>query len=255
MNQSIIASCLIIVALLAPGSTQASLVFDPPPGLSPGDTYHAVFVTGAITTISGSTSVPPPTATEFGSAEAADWIVNFQAFVSGNNTGWNGLDLNWTALIATSAGVSTPAEAITDRVSIEGPVYNMNGDLVATSEADMFDGSLANPIAYDEFGALISGNTRVWTGAAGDGTTAGSCGSGNWSNSSATAFQGDATSSEIFWITDGVGAACSGQARLYGLSPVLTVPAAVPEASSVLVWSVLSIGCTAVRVRRTRLNR
>src|SRR5258708_5184838 len=71
---------------------------------------------------------------------------------------WNFSDLTWTAILSNST-----SNAI-DRVPILGPVYNTRGELVATDAADMWDGTIAHAIQYDEVGGGISSNFSVWTG-------------------------------------------------------------------------------------------
>ena len=50
------------------------------------------------------------------------------------------LGTTWKAI-----GSTNPVSAVT-HIGVTGPVYNLQGQLVAASSADMFDGTLAAPI-------------------------------------------------------------------------------------------------------------
>jgi hypothetical protein len=68
----------------------------------------------------------------------------------------------WKAIISND---STSAK---DRITISGPVVNMNSETVADNSADFWDGSLDNPVGYDEGGNVR--NVSVWTGTQSNGT-------------------------------------------------------------------------------------
>jgi len=193
--------------------------FAHPAGLGPGDQYHILFATSNLTRVTGDTSVPPPSPTEFGGIAAADWDVTYHAAFAGLVPGWNGLDLVYRSIL------SIDGDNAVDRLSIVGPVYNTNGDLLANDAADLWDGSLANPVGYDEKGILIASNTQVWTGTLIIGTWSSGQSCGDWDIPLSTEFgrQGNATLSNNQWIYGGLNS-CNNTARLYGLSPAITVP-------------------------------
>ncbi len=114
-----------------------------PAGLQPGDRYHRVFVTSEPYAISTSTVVPPAPGT-FGGLAAADWNVNSHADSAGLITDWNGSDIPYRAILSDFTG-----EART-RLSITGPVYNTANEIIANDFEDFWDGSLINPIRYEE---------------------------------------------------------------------------------------------------------
>ena len=104
---------------------------------------------------------------------------------------------------------------------MSGPIYNTNDDLIATDAADLWDGTIANPIAYNEFGAEITFKFEVWTGTAFSGIWQGdSC--GNWDSTSSAAF-GSVDQSTTLWVFSG-SKTCTGSSRLYGISPEITLP-------------------------------
>jgi len=148
--------------------------FAHPAGLGPGDQYHILFATSTVAYVTNDTSVPPPTPAEFGGIDAADWIVTYRAAFAGLVPGWNGLDLVYRSIL------SIDGDNAVDRLSIVGPVYNTNGDLLANDAADLWDGSLVNPVGYNEKGELIASNTQVWTGTGMFGTWASGESCGDW---------------------------------------------------------------------------
>jgi hypothetical protein len=229
---------LAVVLLLTASARAAPVVV--PPGLQPGDTYHLIFATstqvGTGFGTAGSTG-------SFGSVAAADWITNELAFTSGLLPGWNSSDLIYKALL------SSDDEAAIDHIGISAPVYNTAGELVATGSADMWDGSLQNPVGYNEFGNPITDNPEVWTGTLPGGQkTSKTC--INWTDPNTTTFGhiGVANASTASWVADNQ-IECSDANRLYGVSPVLTV---VPEPSSVVLACVGFGLLVALRIRRRR---
>ena len=112
-----------------------------------------------------------------------------------------------------------------DRLSVSGPVYNLHGTLLAARQADLFDGNLAAPVAYDEYGSLISQNLDVWSGSTSIGSAAGQA-CRDWDNVSggASGRVGGVLNSGGAWLSTGLSKACNLGARLYALSPALTAP-------------------------------
>ena len=187
-----IALMLVALArLAAPASSVAQ-----PPGLAPGDSYHLIFVTSAGTSLtSGIDTLPPQVPGSWGGLNQADWTVTTFAFNSGvvgsgrlpsqpydrtsdpafgaydlhNN--WNFTDQVWQAVLSDGGIVDlpgSPSQAVPrdafDRLSIQGPIYDTTGQLIASDKSTLFDGSINAPINHDESGNLISGSSDVWTG-------------------------------------------------------------------------------------------
>lgn len=208
-----------------------------PLGLAPGDTYHLALVTSAPSVITDDTSVPPPIGLRWGGLAAADWIATRHAQIGSGNAGAFGLssnefvtgdpDLTWDAdgdATHWQAILSDASVDAIDRLNISGPIYNMNGDLVAVSKPDLFDGNLSAPISFTEIGQDVSDISihEVWTGTNANGTWSGAS-AGAWDDLTATATIGDATNTTGAWTTDGTQFGAQ-LARLYGLSPAFTVP-------------------------------
>jgi hypothetical protein len=111
--------------------------------LPPGSTYHIVFATSLLTDID-STPAVPPSFPSFGGLDAADWLVTFAAFNAGRVPDWDGVATTWTAIL------SSDSVNARDRVTISGPVYNTNGDLVANGFSDFWSAS-ADPLSATSF--------------------------------------------------------------------------------------------------------
>jgi hypothetical protein len=199
------------------GATAANAALVVPPDLNPGDTYQLVFVTSALTSAI--------------SSDISDY--NDLVQLDANNNGLGGV--TWSAIASTSA------VSATDNAPILGPLYNMNGDLVATSANDLWDTSLSNPIGYDAKGDPVS--ERVWTGTQYNGSI-------HYYSLGSLAYgmSGLSDSDSTYWIQYGLSLASSNY-RLYAVSEELTVTTPVPT-TLLLLGSALSI--LGFRERRKR---
>jgi hypothetical protein len=122
-----------------------------------------------------------------------------------------GLTGVWRALI------STPAQAAAAALALTGPLENMAGETMAVDNADLWDGSLAAAVGYDEFGASATG--RAWTGTAADGSaTADLCDDWSTQVGGFKGTLGTATSVDATWIEGAQTGACSQSYRLYCVS-------------------------------------
>jgi hypothetical protein len=133
------------IALSAPSANAAIAV---PSGLNAGDNYHVIFVSS--TTRDGLSS------------DILDYDAHVTAAADAAGIG-SSIGLEWRAL-----GSTTSVDAI-DHISplfsdpANTPIYNQNGDLVATSLNALFSGgALSGPILYDETGLAL--DTLAWTG-------------------------------------------------------------------------------------------
>jgi len=146
MKKFLIAHVLGALVLLAT-TVQAALVV--PAGLNTGDPYHVIFVSS---TIRDATS-----------SNIADYDTHVQSAANAAGIGAS-LSVSWLALGSTlTVDVFDHLEPLFSNTNTV-PIYNQNGDLVASSLADMFDGSgtLSAPIQYDESGNSLT--TVVFTG-------------------------------------------------------------------------------------------
>ena len=121
-----------------------------------GDTYHLVFVTS--------------TKRNARSGDIADYnaFVNAAANSAGSVVSVCGV--TWYAIVSTSAVHAR------DNAKVFAPVYRLDLELVATGHADMWDGTITNPINITETMAATT-QTYVWNGTRPDG--AGGPGNGN----------------------------------------------------------------------------
>ena len=215
-------------------SSMASAALPVPASLQPGDHYHIIFVTGLVTAIDTDTTVPPNIPL-WGGIAAADYIVTGSAAAGGltDNSGFQ--DITWKAVLSTSTVDAR------DRINVQGPVYNTHGDLIATDAADLWDGSIANPIKYDESGVDAFGSVAVWTGTSRIGKATAD-NAGDWQDPTKTATVGSLDSVNDSWIQSGSVFGTSA-ARLFGISSLLTVPLSgdyngdgVVDAADYIVW-------------------
>ncbi len=126
--------------------------------------YHRVFVTSFDAFVDTDPSFPP-TPGNFNGIIGADYNVTLAAAGAGLIDDWQGVDIVYHAIL------STLGNNAIDRLSISGPIYNLHGELVALNKADLWDGTIAHSISYDEFGNQVAGSfARVWTGTFANGT-------------------------------------------------------------------------------------
>jgi hypothetical protein len=118
---------------------------------------------------------------------------------------------------------STNGHNAKNRLDIEAPIYNTQGELIATDAADLWDGAIDHAVKYNEFGVYdIQSYFDAWTGTYADGTWTGYS-AGDWNDLSMIADVGSIIADNDLWIAFS-GAPSSGKTQLYNLSPVLTVP-------------------------------
>lgn len=142
------------VTLLAATTTHALAGVAYQPGdIGFGDEYRLVFVTSV------------------GFTADADDINVYNDFVQSvaDVSGLAATGLTWNVIGSTfpvDARDNTGTNPITDGAGV--PVYTVTGQLVANDNADLWDGSLINPIAVTEHG--LGTSSIVYTGSHADGT-------------------------------------------------------------------------------------
>ena len=172
--------------------------------------YHEIFATADVFSISSDTSVPPVGGT-FGGLNAADWQCTFSAYMAGKVPTWNGVDLVYKAVL------SLDGTNARDRFTLNGPLYNTVGELISMGSGDLWDGSLANDVGYDQYGSPVSGD--VWSGTTPSGFWGGSsCGNWDYPDSGVLGTIGNSTVNYSAWISGGT-KDCEDVARLYCMSP------------------------------------
>lgn len=195
--------------LLDATSAQAALIV--PAGVAPGGTYQLAFVTRGTTT-----------------ATSAD-ISDYNGFVqAAANTAGMG-SVVWH-VIASTASTDANSNAL-----VSAPVYNMNGELVATGFADFWDGTHTVGVGIDYDENNTSRNFNVWTGSNTDGTDAGTLALGN-----ERAIWAESALSSGAWINRGTQDTTVSYA-LYALSEPLTAPIPLPAAAWLLGSAVLGL--------------
>jgi hypothetical protein len=217
-NWALIHALVLCASLLVPLKSIADLAV--PPGLQPGDTFQWVFVS-----------------TGLHDALSSD-INDYNTFVQSQAN----LNVDLTGITFKAIGSTLTVDA-RDNALVSAPVYRLDGVNVATGFTDLWDGSLNAPISVNQFNQVITvANSAVHTGSDNAGvkhthrylgTTIGVSGG------TLVVIGGDALSFAGNWIFTGQ-ASSNGAKHYYGLSEVLTV-SAVPEASAVTAWLLLSV--------------
>jgi len=145
------AAALAAASLLTTGPASATLM-DSIDALSPGDKYRVVFMTSTT-----------------GLANTTDIGGYNQRVTDAANAGsvTNPLGLSWSALASTAAVNAQTNTGVFSTDNAEVSFFNTNGDLIATSGADLWSGSILAAILYDE-NSVGTGNALdnyvVWTG-------------------------------------------------------------------------------------------
>jgi hypothetical protein len=199
-----------------------------PSGLNPGDTYYLAFITAG--TRNGASSN----------------IADYDAFVTAQaNTDANLLALGTTWKVI---GSTDSVSAVTHVGPLASPIYNLAGQLLASSAADLFDGQLNAPVVYDQHGTALGGLIRTGSTALGAIPIGLALGDSRSAVGNGIATNGQWLDSIFF------GAVVTDRLSFYGISGELTVPAAaaeVPEPGTV----VLLIGPALLLVRRRQRPR
>lgn len=216
--------------LLAATPAQAGLV-TMPTGLHAGDTFRVVFITSV------------------GHDALSSQISDYDLFVSGLAAA-AGIDSYFGAPVAWQALASTHAVNAIDRVGLDSAgLYLGNGARVADDGADLWDGTLDNPIVMDERGNFREG--QVFTGTRSNGFAAADPLGGAAIQITEIGLAGIVFTNQ-FWVSLGAGSGATARS-LYAVSSELTVPgeaAPIAEPPSLALVATAFAFAGAVRARR-----
>ena len=229
MHKSIAAILLLAVAACAADSQATPVTV--PPGLHQGDHYRLAFVTSTTTDATSNS------------------ITNYNSFATtsaNSNSQLAALGTTWAAIASTTNIDADVNTSTIPNTSPDYPIYNLEGDLVATSNFalwDTDDNDLLGNFAVNQNGQELFAGT--WTGTNDDGTSAGS-----FSLGGATPYTGFSSETNYEWIGFGVSGVNANTVKfsLYGISGVLTVP--VPEPSTLVLAALGGLALLAMRPRR-----
>lgn len=233
MRKSIAVLLLAAVAGISPAVALA-VPITVPPSLSPGEQYRLAFRTGART-----------------NALSSD-IEFYNAFVTNvANTvpQLAQLGTTWKIIGSTSAVDATENTSTNPSSSVGVSIFRLDGALVASSNADLWDGSIGAEISTFENGEFINPtgafpSPSVWTGTNADGYSAGIFVLGGSIHASIIGVIGFGGGDDwIVWDSD----TKTSLKSVYAISGVLTV---VPEPGSMVLALIAAAGFASVTILR-----
>jgi len=149
MNRIAISTILLVAIRLAtPILASATPITTVPPGLHNGDQYRLVFVTdgsysGKSTNISFSNKAVVSAASEAPALVA--------------------LGTTWSAIASTAIDAAYDNTSTHPGIDPDYPIYNLNGELVAANNAELWSGQLLNAIRYTQSGAIQTNKVLAGT--------------------------------------------------------------------------------------------
>jgi hypothetical protein len=136
---------IVALGVTAPVLLAGNVLAATQPSLPPGSQFRYVFVTsGTIDAVR--TSI-----------DYYNTFVNTKASAGSQTRDITGA---WAAIASTAAVSARTNTATTDTGGV--PIYRVDGTLVANNYADLWNGSIANPINVDQNGVTLI--TNAWTG-------------------------------------------------------------------------------------------
>ncbi len=214
-----------------------------PTSLNPGDQYRLFFVTSI---------------KETASHVGIDWYNTFVNNVANFVPELAALGTEWKVVGSTdqiNARDNTGTDPTTDGVGV--PIFLLNDTLLVGNYTDLWENRLERDPSITEMGEALS--TKVWTGSHNDGTAAPTqyLGSGTLPELGyAAPLFGNSTptisgtgENRNGWMFDWAPGPTMPNYSFYAMSSVLTVPdptSVVPEATSLLTWSLGLLALTGV---------
>lgn len=231
-----LAIALVLCLGVISGSARAAIDLSTPAGLNPGDQFRFAFVTSG--GIRGWNNL----------LEHFDDFVNSAATTAGLQ--YDGQALQWKALVsAWNDPYAQVTVAAIDRLPATSPaLYLLDGTLLASSGADLWDGTIHQPFDVNENVQTLPSPGFVWTGTYANGTSNPSIRLG--------VFQpeyGRTDSQAASWIAHNV-TIWDATYRVYAFSEVLAVPSGIltPEPASMTLWSLTVVASAAAYLRRRK---
>ena len=222
MNSRISLLTAVLSVLIVSSAQAAPIVV--PPSLNLGDQYRLAFVTSEPITAES------PDIVEYNDfvQEAADAVPELAAL----GTTWNaiGSTEDVAARDNTSTNPSTDAGV---------PIYLLDGNLLASGNSDLWDGSIATALNVTQEGETLPEDGMVWTGTLPDGTSA----ARPLGDETATVL-GLTDSTTADWIAAGATRSFL-ELSIYAVSNVLVVP----EPSSVFLLGLGFVVLAKARIR------
>ncbi len=199
-----------------------------PTGLAVGAQYRLAFVTSG-TTAATSTDI--------------NFYNSFVTSQASAITELAALSTTWKAIASTltTAARDNTGTNITVPGNTGVPIFLLDGSKLADDNADLWDGSVDNPLNIDQTGATLA--TDVWAGTRFDGTNLAFAVLGNVSGGT-FAFTARSDVTGTTWIQQAGSESTGNLNSLYALSDVLTVQAAesVSEPGSLAIAGLGLIG-------------
>jgi len=223
---------LLALAVILSGYSATAVPITQPTGLNPGDEYRLVFVTS--------------TTRDATSSDIADYNA-FVTAAANSSPEFAALGTTWTAIASTATVDARDNTNSNYTISLGVPIYSVEDILVATNNADLWDGEIGIPIQMDQYG-VYSPTPYTWTGT--EPTGVGRIG---YELGTSNPQQGWSWQNDLGrWICRGCGDTQNflgtQEFSLYAISGVLV---AVPEPSTA---SLLALGLIGLAAKRRRSN-
>lgn len=206
-----------------------------PPDLQPGDQYRLVFVTSG--TIDG-------TSTDISVYN------NFVTNAANSDPALAALGTTWSAIASTATVDARDNTNTNPNVGTGVPIYDVMGNLVASSNANLWTNTNSANIPYDQNG-LIHPNALVWTGTDISGQAYLPLGLGDSAGQGPTVgfffYPGTNIDTNQLWIQALENPYLTSEWPLYAISGILTVP--VPEPRSIVLAGIAFLGLIAWALR------
>jgi hypothetical protein len=208
-----------------------------PPGLPAGSQYRLVFSTS--------------TGFSATSSNIADYN-GFVTKVANAEPALTSLGTQWKAIASTTTTTALENTGTSPEQSVGVPVYNLEGELVAMSNADLWDGTLSADLLCDEHGGYPPAGytTAIWTGTIWNGEPPDNDVNNVFPLGTSSPAWGQSNLKSDYWIYSSHGSyMASKEMPFYAISGILT---AVPEPSSLALAAAAFCSIAAISIRRRR---